>query len=144
MKYRSKLSFSIIMAFLLAGCSTTYNQNSMIQRVVKRQKLANGTTILYGYRAPKAKNACTQLAKQGYNWGVERFKGMTNISGGYGLILDQGTDYLNKHPEIKADYMYIYVPDEHKILNINYDAMDKAYVTYYSCKRPPAYHNSPF
>lgn len=141
----NKLSLTILLAILfLTGCTTALNQNSMIQRVVKRQKLANGSIILYGYRAPNGKNQCKELAKISHAWGVERFKGMTNISGGYGLLLEQGTNYLNKNEKMPANYMYLFIPNQHELFGINYDAMADAYVTFYQCKNPPAYHNSPF
>lgn len=130
---------------LLTSCTTTYNRNSMIERVITDHQLKNGKVLKIGFRNPDPSWGCRMVAQESHNWAMEKFTGVVKLGGGKKLQ-DRAIAYANSHSNENINYAFLFIPNEKEIpiIGINAGIRDKAYITYYSCQCPPAKHYNPF
>lgn len=134
------ISLTLTSITLLSGCVSELNRNSVIERSFQPQKLKNGKTYMLGYIKPKPEWGCKKLGEISKVWSGQELVGALDVaSGGTGAShwRQAATDYINQHPEKKINYVFEYIPNQHKVLGITYDAYKKAHNTFYHCQKVP-------
>ncbi len=126
----------------LSACSATINQNGMIKRVVRSERLSNGQVLNIGHKAPAASLHCKTLGSESHNWALSKTEGMVKMGGGYQQLQDAAVSYANQHKNV--NYAFIDIPNEYNLGAINLTMLRKATITYYQCEVPPAVNHNPF
>jgi hypothetical protein len=146
MKNILKCLFISVLSLALGGCFISHESGNsrFMKRIVKQDKLKNGKLLKSGYKQPTSAMQCKKVERQMTSWGMDKFKGNFNWGGSRNRLRKQAVAYVNAHPNKNINYAYLQIPSTTSVGAIDFGFMKKAYVTYYSCKKPPATHNSPF
>ena len=141
MKKITQFTVLVCAIALLSSCTTTYNQNRFIERVITSHKLTNDNVLKIGHIAPKPAWKCQEVNKASYTWTMQQFTGMFKLGGGVSKMQDEAIAYANTHS--KVNYAYLYIPDQESVLGFNVTMLRKSYITYFQCKYPPLAHSNP-
>ncbi|MCD6035557.1 MAG: hypothetical protein K0R63_1298 [Rickettsiales bacterium] len=146
MSHKNYFAAALIL-FSLSACISggfTQNKNSFIGRVVSEEKLANGKSLMVGYKDPAAEAECLRVNKTEESWTTAQMKGTLKLGGGRSVLTENALAYANSHPESKINYVFLDIPNEVEAGPVSGIPLGSAYVNYYSCKNPPAKHSNPF
>ncbi len=128
---------------MVGGVGYGKNQTSATDRLVYEKKLANGNTLMTGYKDADASWGCKIIYKEAVDDGFARVKSSFNFGGVRGFMADRAVEYVNNNPGSNINYVYIDVANEIYIMGIP-KYLRENFVHYYSCKNPPDKHLNPF
>lgn len=127
---------------VLASCSTESYKNRWAERNVMENKTDNGQIVKVGMQGPHDDWGCEAKGQESYNWRVVQAE--SAYGGGYGNLSRMAMRYINAHPSDKINYVYLDIPNQKSIGAINYTALRKANINYYTCANPPKANLDPF
>jgi hypothetical protein len=141
MKKKIFLAALVCTTTFLSACTVTHTTTT-IKRITE-VNLANGNNVKVGYIAPDASWKCIQVDRKSHTWAMNQFQGMIKLGGGYQVLQEQAVDYANKK-NLKANYIYLNVPDQTAVNGFNLEPFADADAVYYQCQNPPALSNKIF
>jgi hypothetical protein len=112
----------------------TSNSNSIKQ--VREITLADGTVTRVGFKPVESDWNCTELDKQTSNAGMNKIKGAISFAGPFKVMEEEAINYANSK-KLKPNYIYLYVPVEVGVGNLDTSVFSKAQSTYYQCDTVP-------
>jgi len=134
-----KCFFILVAISFLAGCVASFSESANTAKIkrVAEVKLASGKTAKVGWKQPQASWQCEQMGEQSYSPRELSMEGQFHFSGTYGLFQSKAVDYANEK-KIDANYIWLFIPTQHSLGDIDLNLHSKATATYYRCKHTPA------
>ena len=84
-------------ALVLSGCIATGGVTVTDIHQIHPAVLADGSTVMVGYKAPQPQWQCAQIDRSSENWGGDKFKAMVDWHGPYKMLADHAVAYANQH-----------------------------------------------
>ena len=124
MKSLTKFMLIAGVTLALTGCA------SLAKLQMQNVTLNNGTKAKVGQVQPASNWGCVAVGWQEANW--EKVK-IESLGMGYNSLKNKALAYANKR-NLKANYIYIKIPNETDVAGINVTMARKAITTFYKCK----------
>lgn len=122
---------------LLAACTYTMNQNSLVERSVRAVPLDNGQTVNLGYKLPDAAAACRLVNETSRNWSMAETLGQFKVGGGRQMLQEAAIESVKERPQDGINYVAFWIPDQATVAAVNVTVLMDATTSYFHCANPP-------
>lgn len=137
---QKRFAAAFVLMPLLAACSYTMNQNSLMESVVQTFPLGNGKTVSVGYKLPDAAAQCQAVNQSTRNWSLAQTVGQFKAGGGRQVLQEEAVESIKQRPQDGINYVALTIPDEAGVGIINVTAGQDAKTDYFRCANPPQPH----
>ena len=142
MKTLTAIAQTLTFGVLLSACTSIgITSDSTSIKQVREVTLADGTVTRVGFRPVENDWQCSTLDKQTSNAGMNKIRGTVSFGGPFQVMADDAVDYANdKH--LKPNYIYLHVPTEVAVGQLDSSVFSNAESTYYQCAIVPEIRDS--